>query len=54
MIKLIDILKEAMAPKDKMIIMAGGAGSGKSTLINKINNKTIVIQGLFKDDTRTW
>ena len=38
MIKLIDILKEAMAPKDKMIIMAGGAGSGKSTLINKIKS----------------
>lgn len=36
MIKLIDILKEAMAPKDKMIILAGGAGAGKSTLINKI------------------
>jgi predicted kinase len=38
MIKLIDILKEAIAPKDKMIIMAGGAGSGKSTLINKIKS----------------
>jgi predicted kinase len=38
MIKLIDILKEAMAPKDKMIIMAGGAGAGKSTLISKITS----------------
>jgi len=36
MIKLIDILKEAAMPKDKMIILAGGAGAGKSTLINKI------------------
>ena len=38
MIKLLDILKEAMAPKDKMIIMAGGAGAGKSTLIDKIKS----------------
>jgi len=38
MIKLLDILREAMAPKDKMIIMAGAAGSGKSTLISKIKS----------------
>ena len=38
MIKLIDILKEVMAPKNKMIIMAGGAGAGKSTLISKISS----------------
>ena len=38
MIKLLDLLKEAMEPKDKMIIMAGAAGSGKSTLISKIKN----------------
>ena len=40
MIKLLELLKEAMAPKDKMIIMAGAAGSGKSTLINKIESAT--------------
>jgi predicted ATPase len=40
MIKLLDILKEAMEPKDKMIIMAGAAGSGKSTLISKIKSAT--------------
>jgi hypothetical protein len=38
MIKLLDILREAAMPQDKMIIMAGGAGSGKSTLINKIKS----------------
>lgn len=38
MIKLLELLKEVMAPKDKMIIMAGGAGSGKSTLISKIKS----------------
>ena len=40
MIKLLELLKEAMAPKDKMIIMAGAAGSGKSTLISKIESAT--------------
>ena len=40
MIKLLELLKEVMAPKDKMIIMAGAAGSGKSTLINKIESAT--------------
>jgi predicted kinase len=38
MIKLLDILREAAMPQDKMIIMAGGAGAGKSTLINKIKS----------------
>jgi len=38
MIKLLDLLIEAAMPKGKMIIMAGGAGSGKSTLINKIKS----------------
>ena len=38
MIKLLELLKEVMAPKDKMIIMAGAAGSGKSTLISKIES----------------
>ena len=38
MIKLLDILREAAMPQDKMIIMAGGAGSGKSTLISKIKS----------------
>jgi predicted kinase len=38
MIKLLDILREAVMPQDKMIIMAGGAGAGKSTLINKIKS----------------
>ena len=40
MIKLLELLKEVMAPKDKMIIMAGAAGSGKSTLISKIESAT--------------
>jgi predicted kinase len=40
MIKLLELLKEVMAPKDKMIIMAGAAGSGKSTLISKIKSAT--------------
>jgi predicted kinase len=40
MIKLLELLKEAMTPKDKMIIMAGAAGSGKSTLISKIESAT--------------
>jgi len=39
-IKLLELLKEVMAPKDKMIIMAGAAGSGKSTLISKIESAT--------------
>ena len=38
MIKLLDILREVAMPQDKMIIMAGGAGSGKSTLISKIKS----------------
>ena len=38
MIKLLDILREAVMPQNKMIIMAGGAGAGKSTLINKIKS----------------
>jgi len=40
MIKLLDILREAVMPQNKMIIMAGGAGAGKSTLINKIKSNT--------------
>ena len=40
MIKLLELLKEVIAPKDKMIIMAGAAGSGKSTLISKIESAT--------------
>jgi len=40
MIKLLELLKEVMAPEDKMIIMAGAAGSGKSTLISKIESAT--------------
>ena len=40
MIKLLDILREVAMPQDKMIIMAGGAGSGKSTLISKIESAT--------------
>ena len=40
MIKLLELLKEVMAPKDKMIIMAVAAGSGKSTLISKIKSAT--------------
>jgi hypothetical protein len=36
MIKLFDILQEIISPQSKMIILAGGAGVGKSTLINKI------------------
>ena len=36
MIKLFDILKEISSPQNKMIILAGGAGVGKSTLIDKI------------------
>jgi len=40
MIKLLDILREAAMPQDKMIIMAGAAGSGKSTLISKIESAT--------------
>jgi predicted ABC-type ATPase len=40
MIKLIDLLMEAAMPQNKMIIMAGGAGAGKSTLINKIKGAT--------------
>jgi predicted kinase len=40
MIKLLELLKEVMAPEDKMIIMAGAAGSGKSTLISKIKSAT--------------
>ena len=38
MIKLLDILREAIIPQDKMIIMAGGAGAGKTTLVNKIES----------------
>jgi hypothetical protein len=38
MIKLLDILREVVMPQSKMIIMAGGAGAGKSTLINKIKS----------------
>lgn len=38
MIKLMNLLKEIVSPKSKMIIMAGGAGAGKSTLVNKIKS----------------
>jgi nicotinamide riboside kinase len=38
MIKLLNILREAIMPQNKMIIMAGGAGVGKSTLLNKIKS----------------
>lgn len=38
MIKLIHLLLE-IASKSKMIIMAGGAGAGKSTLVDKIKNE---------------
>ena len=35
--KLIDILAEAARSKPKAVIMAGGAGVGKSTLLNKLD-----------------
>jgi predicted kinase len=38
MIKLMHLLLEA-ASKGKMVIMAGGAGAGKSTLVDKIKNE---------------
>lgn len=38
MIKLIDLLKEIQNGSRKAIIMAGGAGSGKSTFVNKIQS----------------
>ena len=40
MIKLFDLLKEIVSPQNKMIILAGGAGVGKSTLIDKIKGLT--------------
>ena len=49
MIKLLELLKEVMAPKDKMIIMAGAAGSGKSTLISKIESATPGFESINPD-----
>ena len=40
MIKLFNLLKEIVSPQRKMIILAGGAGVVKSTLIDKIKGST--------------
>jgi hypothetical protein len=40
MIKLFNLLQEIVSPQRKMIILAGGAGVGKSTLIDKIKGST--------------
>ena len=36
MIKLLDLLKEATKGSNKAILMAGGAGAGKSTIVNQL------------------
>jgi predicted ATPase len=36
MIKLLDLLKEATKGSNKAILMAGGAGAGKSTIFNQL------------------
>jgi tRNA A37 threonylcarbamoyladenosine biosynthesis protein TsaE len=50
MIKLLDILKEAVGQK-KAIVMAGSAGSGKSTFVRQIRTdlQKAGWEGVFKN-----